>query len=812
MNSAHRVWLLLLAVLALALIGGMRAPRYMANMQHRHPATAIPAAKAMQPRCSVASTVTDANLTLSIPGGRSSFREGEIIPLVLSFTSAGDKRYRAMSGTRDRSGRLNIDTYCLEPEARDPLADYFSTTFSMGGGAWGQQELGGKPVIVTLELNEWRQPVPGHYRLYVVSPRVSGEPSTLASQMAGVPPVILHSNTIDFDVIKADAETRDRQLQQVTETYENATAVPCDFRFPDECAVAQAARRLRFLSTKESVSTLARLFCSVKDQPGGLDLMFGLYGSPYRAEAIAAMGREIDSPDHPITQDFLQTFTKLRVLQIAGEVPAAPSMDDLTGLRKWEKSLEDMKAHEPEVKKAAVASTVAALPHKTGRARALTALTLATESSDLLDKETTSHVRRQLIADWGDLPEKARHDLIADQVPRWGNEVGPLAGPEALPILLEFVSQPAPRLGNEVMSRNAALKRIFDLDPAKGRSLILRDLSDPNAQLPISLVKLLSTEELQPVVQQAAKRIATAQQHTAPFESGGASPLDYSLVEMFADKSSLGSLEANFKVTYDSPFKGLCVAYVEPMLRYFLRVDSKVGAREVQATLDARKATGCYKRLFEDLGRSLPTVEPLAISDLNDADLEVSVSAARALGRWGTAKAEPALWARLTRFHQEWPTGVGELRLTDAPTTARIQTLNTLESTLVQSIATGTNWICGPEKLMRLRALASREQRIQISYWIDAWEGASGRLIIEPRWDPDDRLSFSIMLLPYPDLDEEQIRVKLSQMPSGTKLYFQTYTAGQMGSPVSMEKQQAVLQGLRVYAARFGVTIDERPH
>jgi hypothetical protein len=70
-------------------------------------------------------------------------------------------------------------------------------------------------------------------------------------------------------------------------------------------------------------------------------------------------------------------------------------------------------------------------------------------------------------------------------------------------------------------------------------------------------------------------------------------------------------------------------------------------------------------------------------------------------------------------------------------------------------------------------------------------------------------LSFSV--LQYSGLDEEQIRVKLSQLPRGSKLYYQTYTAEQMGSPVSMEKQQAVLQGLRKYAAQFGVSIEERP-
>jgi hypothetical protein len=228
----------------------------------------------------------------------------------------------------------------------------------------------------------------------------------------------------------------------------------------------------------------------------------------------------------------------------------------------------------------------------------------------------------------------------------------------------------------------------------------------------------------------------------------------------------------------------------------------------VRASLDARKATGCYPTLLEDLGKSLPMVEQLAISDLDDADLKVSTSAARALGHWGTAKAEPALWARLRRFHQEWPTGVGKLTLTDKDTSARVQALDNLETTLTHSIAGGTNWICGPEKFMRLRPLVSLRHRSDLSHWTDEWEEGQP-WILNPDWGPEDQLTFSV--LQYFNLDEEQIRTKLSQMPRGAKLYFQTYTAEQMGSPVSMAKQRALLQELREYAGQFGVTIEERP-
>ena len=775
--------------------------------------------------CSLTSTVTDAKLTLSIPDGRKSFREGEIIPVMLSFTSAADKRYRAVARNYDRSGRLNLDAYCFEPEVRDPLADYFSTTFSMGGGLGGEQQLSEKPYTATAELNEWRQPGPGHYRLYVVSPRVSGEPSSLNSLRGGGVPVVLRSNTIEFDVLKTDAESRAKQLKEAKDAYQSPPAVPCDYRLPHDCAVAQAARRLRFLNTKESTDTLARLFWSLNEQPGGWDLMFGLFGSAYRAEAISAMQREISSPDHAITQDFLKTLTKLQMLQSAGEVPREPAMDDPAALRKFYQSLQNIQSREPELRKAALAATVAALPQKTGRAHALTLVTLATEKSDLLDKETAAQIHRQLIAEWSTLPEKTKADLIQTGWP-------PLDGTEAIPILREIVSQPPPHFGNAggfacyattndqcsvVTSRNKALKRIFELDPAEGRSLILRDLSDPEAQPSLSLVQLLSSAQLRPYVQRAVQRIESSTQvrpavpTSAYIATNDARAWDYYFVEEFADRSALESLEAKFKKDNDNLPKGACVPYAVGMLRYFLRVDPKLGAREVQAQLAARKGTHCYPTLFEDLGKSLPTVEQFAIVDLDDPDLNVSTSAARALGRWGSAKAEPALWARLTRFHQEWPNGVGELPLTDKDASARVQALENLERTLVQSIVTGTNWICGPEKLTRLREIVSREQRTQLSHLIDEWEGEDGPLIIVPYWNPDDQLTFSVLQLQYSGLDEEQIRTKLSQMPRGSKLYFQTYTAEQMGSPASMENQQAVLQGLRKFAAQFGVTIEERP-
>jgi hypothetical protein len=316
-------------------------------------------------------------------------------------------------------------------------------------------------------------------------------------------------------------------------------------------------------------------------------------------------------------------------------------------------------------------------------------------------------------------------------------------------------------------------------------------LRDPRAQPSISLVKLLSADELRSIVQDAVGRI----------EKNDARELDYHLVELFGDELALAGIKTVFN---DHLGQWACDPQTA-MLRYFLRLRPEFGVRAVEASLAARKVTGCYHFLLQELADALPKVEPQAISELNDIDLEVANDAALALGHWGTASAEAALWARLKRFHREWQGREGELRATP-PYTDPIARAMALESTLVNSIATGTNWICGPEKLAQLGALAFPRQQIQVATWSKQW--AQGQALIFPNWYPEDRLSFGA--LQYSNLDEQQFRAKLSQLPRGMKLYFQIWKPGQISPPVSMEKQEAVFQALRSHAAQFGVTIEQK--
>jgi hypothetical protein len=339
------------------------------------------------------------------------------------------------------------------------------------------------------------------------------------------------------------------------------------------------------------------------------------------------------------------------------------------------------------------------------------------------------------------------------------------------------------------MTRNAALKHLFELDPAGAREAILRDLQNPNADPGMDVVQLLSKEDLAPVVRSATERI----------EKGGERQLDFELVDRYAGDSALPVVRAAFE---KNAGRWGC-ATQSSMLRYFLRVSPEYGAKEVSASLAARKNTGCYRSLLEDLGDRLPKAQQSAIDALNDPDAEVALSAARALGRWGSKDAEPALWERLKRVHKEWEGRQDELRLSLDPKNAGSRG-EALEQALVTAIGAGTSWACPPDKLARLSELVwTKVQKRQIEGWAKQWE--QGSAVIETTWFPEDTPTFSV--LQYTSLTEDQLVAKVAQLPQSMELQWRFWPAGTISPPVSMEKQEAAYERVRAAAAGQGIVI-----
>jgi hypothetical protein len=725
--------------------------------------------------CSATASVSDVHFSLALKDGHTAFQEGEIIPLVLSFTSTTKNRYWADVRNYDRSGRLGTEYYCVEPEVPDPLVSYFKSGGFFGGGLGGTQALDLTPFTAEAELNEWRSPRPGRYRVFAISNRVWRAPDPNEQTIYGHIAETVRSNTVDFEVRSASAEWQSEQIRSATQTLAGPSSPELTRR---------AARRLRFLNTKDSTRQLAKLFWGLnQQQPIGWDLMLGLYGSSYRQLAIDSMHAELAAPGHAITGEFLQALV---ALQISADPSWDPRSNDPAHPEAAQAFWERHQARTRELMKAEIQSVVAALPRKTGSARPLTLNGLLMNGDD--DPAIAQVFRPALIAAWKDLPSDTQQELIQYRWPL-------IAGPEMLPILRGIVAEPPPpNRTNLAMARDAALIHINELDPVAGRALILRDLQNVKAHPSLEMVKLLPLEDIAIVLQPAIERIGHNE----------ARALDYELLDHYADAGTLGVVQTAFEAHLG---KWAC-APQSAMLRYFLRVAPVYGARQVRASLSARKDTHCYSGLLQMLGDQLPPAQQSAIEALDDPDPELVQDAVLALGHWGTVDAEAALWARLQRFHQEWVGREGQLRMTPDYRSPASRAA-ALEQGLVFAIGRGTNWICLPDKLARLAELTlTYSQHQQIEGWIKAWQ--KGPALVGTSWFPEDKPTFSV--LQYAPLTEDQLRAKLAQFPSGTQLLWQFWKPGQIAPPVTMAKQETIYERMRAAAEQHGITLGKTNH
>jgi hypothetical protein len=244
----------------------------------------------------------DVSLHVSLKNGQTVFREGEIIALTAEYSSATEKKYYLSTRGYDRSGRLNgMEVFCVDPATGDdPLSDYFNGVMGfIGGGLGGEQDLSSKPYAINLELNEWQSLPPGSYRLSIVSQRVTA-PTDNNPDGSSTPPIPLRSNEIEFQVVKAGPDWQREQLTGAERALDSPEPRGEDAK--------HAARVLRFLGSEAAARELAQRFWSGNDQPFGWDLKFGLFGSPYRSTAIEVMKAALNDPQHPVTQEFVQTL------------------------------------------------------------------------------------------------------------------------------------------------------------------------------------------------------------------------------------------------------------------------------------------------------------------------------------------------------------------------------------------------------------------------------------------------------------------------------------------------------------------------
>jgi len=764
-------WLLLPALLLLTCL-------------HPAPAFAAPEFEAARLHAAAANP-PGVSLTLSLPPGRTQFRQGEVIPLTATFASRLPKAYRLNTGPGDRELPWNSDAFQVDDTtgAVDPLAAYYAHELPQGfsGGGPHFQDLAAQPVPIPYALNEWlRFEAPGHYRVYLTSGRVIN---------AGGPrqePFLFHgrtmaSNAVDLEVLPPDPVQDAQALQQALPLF-NADGF--DPRVQQDKAAA--VRTVRFLGTRDAARAMVARYGQFTDYEqlnyfAYRHTRLGLYGFPQPSVVIQEMERKLIDPDFPIFLIFLEDLAWTQFFAIYPQpVPPYNAADPLKA-HQWyavRSHLSTVLAALTEQNRQTLALTV---DLKRGKARAISLSALL--HADYAHPNTAEYeaVARALAPVFDDLTLEEQNNLLGYDL--WCK----INAPVLPPILRRLLAKPpsayrdgAP--GYEAVQLNSlALRRLMELSPAEGRALLLTEIKSRHPRVDLPTLCSLPDRPLPALDAVLAADLESCLHNDSEWPSAP------HLVERYATRAILSRVKAAYR-SDGGEWGGDTQS---SLLAYFLRMDHPYGLEQMRRALASREKSGWYRSVLSDVAALAPgpDIERLAVAHLHDPDIGVEADAVKTLGAYGSPAAEAPLWARMREWHRQWAGKAAQIT----------PEVGQLEYVLSFALATSPGWLADRAKLQALENLCvTPGARSNMAGLVKEW---AAPISITYMGERDD---WSVVQ--YRQISSlAALESKLAQFPRGTR-----FRLAHWNFPSRAEQTRAFGR-LKPFLAARGMRLEEEP-
>jgi hypothetical protein len=419
-------------------------------------------------------------LELHLSSSKSTYQQGELIPLDLSFTSKIPNRYQLNLATYDRSGRMGYEKFEIEPAegTTDPLLVYFkSFNGFMIGGLTNFQALSEAPTVIHLDLNEWvRFDKPGKYRVTVISRRAGD--TKVGAYKYGTP-AEARSNPIDLQINEPDPAWQEAQLEKILVELSHPPAPPTT---PMSEPRSLALRELRYLGSADAARESAR---HLRGEEKGADwyYMFGLIGSPNRMIGLDEMKKLLVSQDFPVSENFLAAMS---IIPLDANAPPE------TLVKQREANL-----------KALQFELTSALTSRKDKALDESLVTAMREADPNVVSELRSNYVPKLIESFGKLSVQQQLDWLDRD---WTKVKDPMWVPTLRAIAGQYTDFPPP---HNIMTTYQSLKltgtalvRWYELDPQGARSAVIAEIIRPKPRYSANTLGLLPDKTL-PGEQQA---------------------------------------------------------------------------------------------------------------------------------------------------------------------------------------------------------------------------------------------------------------------------------------------------------------------
>lgn len=612
---------------------------------------------------------SDASLTIRFAGNSSHFKVGQVIPVELTFRASTPRKYSYNNASYDRSGRLGIEQFDVNPQGRDPLYDYFHRQFAYIGGGLSSTDYLDKPRVLQRSLNEWVAiDKPGHYTLRVTSGRVglaSGEKQ----------PNHLASNVLSFDVVEADAAWQKQTLSHAIAVLNDPSASATEKTGAEEA--------LRYLDAPESVRELVRRLTK-PDSGGTWNFAAGLLGAKDQQLVRKELEARFDAPDAALTDEYLFLLGDLRFAAMHRPLPPYPERDEASQ-KKWREIQEKRMADLNDSIDALYQGAVDALGGKQLTAKVSTIAAILSRPNGPHREITVP--AEEIAAAFPLMNERQQETLLMF--------TSRLESPFMVASLQAILAKP--KLTNPSL-RLSALQLLQRIAPAAARKEILQEISAPHLDSfsnGVALANALSSlpdETLPQLTDLLVDRLKNNDSPTRDF--------DAQIIGRYATPAMLEKVREIYnRSQWDC-------AGADGLIRYFLRWDTNYGMQAFQN--HGSSCTGQSLREIARLKRG-PDVERSFMKHLDDKDLWHARDAAEVLSQLGDSEAKEAMLARLRAFHQTWQPRAAEFRQTMlAP--RDVNDAMSFQYGLLQALTTAKGWALTEQEKAELEALTVRAE------------------------------------------------------------------------------------------------------
>lgn len=223
------------------------------------------------------------------------------------------------------------------------------------------------------------------------------------------------------------------------------------------------------------------------------DFPFGLIGSPSRGMVVQEMENGLEAPDCPVSDQYLWVLSQCSYIQKHNRWGAPyPGTEDKAKLELWQQEEAKAQVERRAVQEEFLNRLAVAIANKKGRAKAVSLATLLTESNNG-PKETRPNLPAEFILTlpsqvaqaFFDLPVQMQYLLLEYQWDR-------IKSPEMMPVLERYCENPTEEKGVfNLTGADAALKRLFEMDPKRGREQMLRQIKHATGRIRFETLAML---------------------------------------------------------------------------------------------------------------------------------------------------------------------------------------------------------------------------------------------------------------------------------------------------------------------------------